>query len=129
MPSPYGFWTFSGKNGLKGKASTLVTLDDGRVVTVKDPDNPAVLEDTFIVYCLHTSRRARYEFNRLYPSLLPEEQERLTNLLNANPKAKFLITDPQQLADDIQHRDITSGVHPDVSTRASQFAAINRLHE
>jgi hypothetical protein len=55
----WGFWTFNNKNGLKGVASTFNELPDGRIVTVKDPVNPAVLEDEFIAHALRTSRQAR----------------------------------------------------------------------
>jgi hypothetical protein len=107
----YGYWEFGGKNGLAGKASTLEELPDGRVVLVKDPDNPAVCEDELIVYALQRSRQARSDFCRIYPTLLAEEQERLTTLIEENPRVRLLIADSQDYADLIQHTDVTSGVH------------------
>lgn len=106
-----GFWLFSGKNGLQGAASTLVELPDGRVVTQKDPDNPAILEDEYIAYCLRTSRQARSDFNRLYPDLDDESKERLSTLIARNPRMTSLIEDDQEYFDKIQHKEITAGVN------------------
>jgi len=107
-----GFWLFSGKNGLQGAASTAVTLPDGRIVIQKDPDNPAILEDEYIAYCLRTSRQARHDFERLYPDLDAESQERLAALIAQNPRMTSLIEDPQDYEDRIQHKQVTGGVNP-----------------
>lgn len=106
-----GYWTFNGTNGLKGVAGTYEEIPDGRVVYTPDPTNPAVLNDETIVYMLTTSRIAREEFNRIYPTLLPEEQERLDALLAARPRLlNMLFQDPQAEADAIQRKQTTSGV-------------------
>lgn len=110
MADPYGYWTFGGKNGLAGVASTTEELLDGRIVTHKDPDNPAVLEDVDILYALQTSRVARAHFSNLFPNLLPEEQDRLSELLLANKRAASLLLNSQDWADAIQHDAITDGV-------------------
>ena len=107
----YGYWEFNGKNGLAGKASTVEELPDGRFVLVKNPDNPAVCEDDLIVYGLQQSRQARSDFCRIFPSLLPEEQDRLNTLMAQNPKARFLLESWQDYADEIQHTDVTAGIH------------------
>jgi hypothetical protein len=127
MSGNYGFWEYNGTNGLKGKESTREQIPDGRVVTVKDPTNPAVLEDSFIVYCLRTSVLARNDFCRLFPSLLPEEQERLTDIILNNPGPCKLVMDSQDFNDAIQQKEVTEGVRTRVKTRQPQIAAENRL--
>lgn len=111
MAENWGFWLFNNKNGLKGLASTKETLPDGRVVIVKDPTNPAVLEDNNILYCLATCRQAREDYIRLFPDLLPEEQARLTTLIESNKNRSSLIRDTQAYEDMIQRVAVTAGVH------------------
>lgn len=111
MEPTYGFWTFDNRNGLAGYASTIETLPDGRKVIVLNPENPAVLEDAFIINALQTSPKARNDFNIIFPTLLPGEQERLSNLLTDNPRESLLDTDPQTYNDNIQKYDVTAGVH------------------
>lgn len=124
-----GFWEYNGKNGLQGAASTFEELPDGRVVTVKNPDNPAVLEDEFIAYCLRTSRQARNDFCRLFPALDAESQERLTTLISQNPRATALLRDSQDFHDAVQQSQVTGGVRPDAAgdTRQKQIAVENRV--
>lgn len=122
-----GFWEFSNKNGLQGAASTREELPDGRVVLVKDPDNPAVLEDDDIAYCLRTSRRARYDFCRLFPELDAQSQERLTQLIEDNPRATSLLRDSQDFFDMIQRDDVTSGIRSRVRTRPRNEAVEDRV--
>ena len=103
------YWTFDGKNGLAGVEGTLEALSDdcfGRSVYHPDPDNPAVLSADSILYALRTSRQARYDFRRIFPTLLPEEQDRLTALLEANPRVSALVEDDKAAADRIQSRAI-----------------------
>jgi hypothetical protein len=104
------YWTFDGTVGLKGVEGTLEVLDDcfGRCVYHPDVDNPVVLRDDIILYALRTSRRARADFRRLFPTLLPEEQERLTALLEANPRISALVEDDQRFNDRIQAEDVRS---------------------
>lgn len=107
----YGYWTFGGKNGLAGVSGTYAALEGdcfGRTVYTPDPDNPAVLSDEDILYALRTSRRARYDFQRLFPALLPEEQDRLTTLLEENPRISALMENDQTLTDAIQSNDVRS---------------------
>jgi hypothetical protein len=107
----YGYWTFgNGKNGLKGAASTVVVLPDGRRAIVKNPENPAVLEDEFILYTIQHVPKARDDFNRIFPTLLPDEQERLNDLIYGNPKLSLPVIDPQTYADMQQKKDVTAGV-------------------
>lgn len=124
----WGFWTFNNKNGLQGAPSTYVETPDGRSVLVKDPENPAVLEDEFIVYALRTSRQARADFCRLFPGLDAESQERLSNLVLRNKRATALLRDDQNFHDAIQNRSVTEDVRVRLAqtTRTSQIAAENR---
>jgi len=102
------YWTFDSKVGLKGVEGTVTVVDDcfGRKVYTPDPTNPAVLTDDVILYALRTSRRARSDFNRIFPTLLPEEQERLSNLLAQNPRISALNMDDNTFHDRIQSNDI-----------------------
>lgn len=104
------YWTFNGEVGLKGVEGTLELLDPcyGRYVFHPDPNNPAVLSDDVILYALRTSRRARADFRRLFPTLLPDEQARLTTLLENNPRVSALMEDDQRFADRVQSNEIRS---------------------
>ena len=113
--SEYGYWEYGGKNGLVGSASTEVELSDGRILTQKDPDNPAVLDDATILYTLRTSRIARSDFSRLFPSLDDASQERLTTLILRNKRASSLILDDQDFTDALQHENVTAGVRTRMS--------------
>ena len=126
-PGNLGFWLYNSTNGLRGAASTFEHLPDGRVVLMKDPNNPAVLEDEFIVYALQHSPQARNDFNRLFPSLDAESQERLTNLVQRNPRATMLLVDSQVYEDNIQKKQVTAGVHLGKKGRPSQIAAKDRV--
>lgn len=129
MSANLGFWEYNNTNGLLGAASTFEELPDGRVVVVKNPDNPVILEDEFIAYCLRTSRQARADFCRLFPTLDVESRERLTNLINTFKRATSLLRDSQDFADAVQQADVTSGVHPRTSeeTRQKQIAVQDRV--
>lgn len=112
MSKPFGYWTINNHlNGLKGSESTLVQLDDGRVIIQKDANNPAILEDVFILNALSRSRQARDDFNRLFPGLDPASQYRLETLLAKYPKYKRLIRDEQDRLDAVQKKNIKAGVH------------------
>ena len=125
--SNLGFWLFNSTNGLRGAQSTFEHLPDGRIVLVKDPNNPAVLEDEFIVYSLQHSPQARNDFNRLFPGLDVESQERLTNLIERNPRATKLLVDSQVYEDNIQKKQVTAGVRLGGDGRPSQIATKDRL--
>jgi len=104
------YWKFDSKIGLNGVEGTLTVADDcyGRKVYTPDPTNPAVLSDDVILYALRTSRRARADFNRIFPTLLPDEQERLSTLLAKNPRVSALNTDDNTYHDRIQSKDVKS---------------------
>lgn len=99
MPSakPFGYWTWNRtKNGLAGVEG--------------DPNNPPVMHEDFIVYALHTSRIAAAQFNLLFPKLLPEEQARLTDILQRRPMARKFIRDQDSLNDIAQRQSAREGV-------------------
>lgn len=104
------YWIVNGKNCLKGVEGTYLDANDcnGGRVYVPDPVNPAVLSDEQILYALETSRRARSDFNRIFPTLLPEEQARLTRLLEDNPRISTLNMDDNTYYDRIQSHDVRS---------------------
>lgn len=106
-----GYWDFDGTNGLKGVDGTYEALSDdcfGRHVYHPDPTNPAVLSSDQILYSLRTSRRARDDFRLVFPSLLPDEQARLTALLEDNPRISALMEDDQTFTDRLQSTEIRS---------------------
>lgn len=102
------YWTFNNEVGLKGVDGVFVSLENCRskVVFQPDPENPARLDGETILYALRTSRRARSDFTRLFPTLLPEEQARLTLLLESHPRISQLMCDPMKFHDALQHRDV-----------------------
>jgi hypothetical protein len=108
--SDFYYWTFGGKNGLRGAASMVQELPDGREMLVKDPENPAVLEADFILHSLSHSRRARSDFCLLFPDLDSVSQNRLSDLILSNKRAASLILSDQAFADAIQHKEVTAGV-------------------
>lgn len=108
MAGAFGYWTFAGRNGLAGVEGTYEDTPSG-VVYVPNPLNPAVLPSDQILNALSISHAARASFNALYPSLLPEEQERLDTLLEANPKIrKGLEIDDNTFWDRVQRQAIRS---------------------
>lgn len=78
-----------------------MSLDDcfGRSVTQPDETEPAVLSAVNILNALQTSRVARADFRRLFPTLSAGAQARLTTLLEENPRVSALITSDQHWAD------------------------------
>lgn len=103
------YWKFDSKIGLRGVEGTIEVVDNcrpGQRVYTPDPNNPAVLSDDVILYVLRTSRRGRADFNRIFPTLLPEEQERYTKLLAENPRISQLNMDDNTFHDRIQSNDI-----------------------
>lgn len=67
-----------------------------------DIDNPAVLPDFQIVNALQRTQTAHDDLQKLLPSLLPEEQERINNLLAQNPYLVQVITKTAPSDDAIQ---------------------------
>jgi len=108
----YGYWTFgTNRCALQGGPTTYRKLPDGRVVAEKYPGNPAVVPDEFIIHALRHSRRAIYDFNRLYPTLDEISQQRLLDLVSRNRGKMKLVVDPQSQTDTLTRRDARSGVH------------------
>lgn len=114
--SPYGYWAFNNgtQNGLYGAASTREILPDGRVLTVKNQQHPAVLEPEFIIYGLRRSLIARRDFNRLFPLMDPVSQIRLTALVGADPQVRWVLEDQSDYGDRLQRKQVTAGVHINV---------------
>jgi hypothetical protein len=106
------YWSFGKTMGLKGVEGTLEVLENcpqgHRSVIQPDPENPVVLQDEIILYALRTSRQARADFRRLFPTLLPAEQERLSTLLALHPRISALVQDDQVFFDRIQSKAIKS---------------------
>lgn len=109
-PQPYGFWTFGGRNGLEGSATTTRVLPDGRTQFVPDPDFPAILPDDQILYALQTSPPARDQFTALFPSLDPRSQKRLQDLLDANKSETRLVQSSQDSEDLYQKKGVVGSV-------------------
>jgi hypothetical protein len=105
-PQIYGFWTFGGRNGLEGSANTVRKLPDGSLQNVPDPDFPAVLPDEHIVYALQHSPPARDQLVKLFPSLDPRSQKRITDLLEYNKSVMRLIRSDQDFLDVLQRKDV-----------------------
>lgn len=87
------FWWISqtGRNTLKGVEG--------------DPYNPIALPDHLIIRFLATIPKARFDFVKIFPTLLEEEQERLLELIEQRPflKTKILQSD-QENSDEFQKR-------------------------
>jgi hypothetical protein len=102
------YWEFGKKNGLQGAPSEFEELPDGRVVTQPDAENPSVLNDDQIAYALRTSRQARHEFDSDFDALDDESKERLSTLIEQNPRQTALQKDEQKFSDEIQSKGIRS---------------------
>lgn len=61
-----------------------------------DPANPIKLSDWFILRCLYTVPRAREDFFKVLPSLLPQEQTRLNRLVASAPRAITSVVSSEQ---------------------------------
>jgi len=107
----YGYWTFNqDRNGLVGGPNTAEELPDGRLVVVKDPDLPALLQDEFILNGIERSPAARADFCRIFPDLDPISQLRLADLIALNPRRTALLTSDQAFVDAVQKKQVTAGV-------------------
>jgi len=71
------WYSKSGQNMLKG--------------VIDDPTNPIVLPDEFILDFLSKIPKARFDFVTIFPTLLPEEQTRLQDIIDRNPFVKTKI--------------------------------------
>ena len=72
-----------------------------------DDSNPPRLALADILDFLRRIPESRDSFNRLYPLLLPEEQERLEPVIQG---ARFVIPDHKAIQDDFQRRQNTAGI-------------------
>ena len=108
---PYGYWTFGNQNGLYGAESTIQTLADGRKITVRNPEYPAVLEDHFILFAVRNDLNARGQFFKLLPTMDPVSQQRLNGLVAKYPNYFLIDLDDLTLSDNIQRKQVTAGIH------------------
>lgn len=69
-----------------------------------DPDNPAVLPDFHIVNALQRTQRAHDDLQKILPTLLPEEQERINDLIALNPYLVKTIDKTAPSDDNVQKR-------------------------
>jgi len=85
----------------------LYWTDDRGVNMLKgvedDPDNPPRLPESAILYALRMSPVARQQFAWIVPNLLPEEQDRLEEILQRNPRMSKLLVDDQTVEDRFQN--------------------------
>jgi hypothetical protein len=82
-----------------------------------------------IAYCLRTSRIARKQFCQIFPSLLPEEQDRLTELILMNPRQTALLRDDQDWYDTLQNEQVTAGVRTRLKVRPAQIASTEKIKQ
>lgn len=75
-----------------------------------DLTNPPNTSDVDIIYALQHSRAARLDFEVVFPSLLPAEQDRLTTLINDNPARSQIWRTIQDFLDTDQNRRAREGV-------------------
>jgi len=73
-----------------------------------DEDNPILLEDNAIVDFLRQIPAARDSFNRLYPTMLPDEKVRLVALARS---ATHTVESPLQASDSFQNKLNRQGIH------------------
>lgn len=100
-----GYWTFNHQNALSGVDGTSEVVD-GRTIQHPDPNDPAILSDVEILNALRISRRARDDFRKDFPTLEPDAQDRLTLLLETNPRPSALQLDDQAFLDRVQAHTI-----------------------
>ncbi len=106
QPSPYGYWTYGGKDGLYGAESTLQEQPDGSTIIVKDPDYPAVLEDAYILWAVRNDKAALQTFNHRLPTMDPVSQTRLNDLVARYPAHFAERLDSTTVSDGIQRRQV-----------------------
>lgn len=73
-----------------------------------DPENPPRLPDDVIIDFIRQISEARASFFRLLPNMLPEEQDRLRDLITGGNIVPEL--DPQQEEDIFQHALNVQGI-------------------
>jgi len=83
---------------------SLWWITDTGVNTLKgvegDVYNPIQLPLNYILQFLARIPKARHDFNVLFPTLLPEEQARLTALIEANPFIETKVIIDEQASSD-----------------------------
>jgi len=115
-PQPFGFWTLGrSQNGLQGGPTTIEELPDGRLVRVKYPGNPALLEDEFILFTVRNNPVARKQYFDLIPTMDPVSQKRLNDLAAKRPDFfRWPKVDDLTLNDNIQRKEVRAGIHLEV---------------
>lgn len=107
MPqNPQNPWSYNNTNGLLGKKGSAIVDDMDRVVIQPDPDDPAVLQDAFILDGIKTCPFLRIAFNQQFDSLPADAQQRLTNLIEENPFLAAPVMDDQQFTDNVQAKAV-----------------------
>lgn len=107
------YWIVNGINFLKGCCG--------------DPQHPIRMADCHIIAILQNINRARLDFDRLWPVLLPCEQERFTLLKERFPgvffpRAEPILVDDMRMIDRIRKIPVwTSG--PQGGLRVPMFCA------
>ncbi len=101
MAAGGNFWIASdtGENMLRGN----FIIDPVYNTQIPNPENPARLDDDYIIAFLRTNKFARMSFNDLYPRVqwTPEERERLDRLHNS---VTFMQVDESENDDRFMHR-------------------------
>lgn len=104
--SPYGYWTYGGKDGLYGAESTFQEQPDGSIIIVKDSEYPAVLEGRYILWAVRNDKAALRSFNDRLPTMDPVSQARLNDLVARYPAHFFDRQDSTTMSDGIQRRQV-----------------------
>lgn len=77
-----------------------------------DEDNPPRLPEAIIVDFLRRIPAARDSFDRLFPHLLPAEQERLQDILDRHPSTVRFFSGPRRaFMDSVQRKVNTRGIY------------------
>lgn len=106
--APFGYWTYGNKDGLFGAASSLVEQPDGTTMLVKDPDYPAVLEDTYILWAVKNDKAALRSFQIRLPDMDAVSQARLNGLVETYPAHFVERQDSTVISDNIQKMQVTA---------------------
>lgn len=80
-----------------------------------DESNPVMLDDTTIIDFLMHHLPARASFDRLYPTLLPDEQARFDMILEGSPMLTPIVV--ATIEDNFQHQWNTANVRMAVGPR------------
>ena len=81
---------------------------------VGDAENPAVICDEWIIAMLHRYPESREDFNAVVPTMLAEEQDRLTTLIEKNPSVNLTLVDARVVSDYVQSKHNRAGVRTQI---------------